>query len=154
MVILEGLPHMELKTISLLNSLRENSRQKLTEISKRTHIPISTLFDLLKEADGNLIIKNTVLLNFFNLGYHAHAQVFLKVDHSVKDELRKHLILHSGVNSMYKINNGWDFMIETVHKNVKELDNFLEELNQRFIIKEQQIHYLIDEIKKEGFVLN
>ncbi|MFA6461007.1 MAG: Lrp/AsnC family transcriptional regulator [Candidatus Woesearchaeota archaeon] len=144
---------MEQKIISLLNSLRENSRQKLTEISKRTHIPISTLFDLLKEAEVNFIVKNTTLLNFPKLGYHVHAQVFLKVESSTKDELKKHLTLHSGVNSMYKINNGWDFMIETVHKNIRDLDDFLEKLNQRFPIKEQQIHYLIDEIKKEGFMI-
>lgn len=145
---------MTSRHIQLISALREDSRKKLTEISKQTNIPISTLFDVLKEVQGSLVTKNTVLLNFFNLGYHAHAQVFLKVDQLVKEELRKHLALNPCVNSLYKTNNGWDFMIETVHKNVRELDDFLEKLNQKFIIKEQQIHYLIDEIKKEGFVLN
>jgi len=135
-------------------ALREDSRKKLTEISKQTSIPISTLFDVLKEVQGNLVTKNTVLLNFFNLGYHAHAQVFLKVDPEKKEELKKHLTLNPCVNSLYKTNNGWDFMIETVHKNIRELDGFLEQLNQKFNIREQQIHYLIDELKKEGFVLN
>ncbi|MFA6461009.1 MAG: Lrp/AsnC family transcriptional regulator [Candidatus Woesearchaeota archaeon] len=142
---------MTSRHLQLISALREDSRRKLTEISKQTNIPISTLFDVLKEVQGSLVTKNTVLLNFFNLGYHAHAQVFLKVDQITKEELRKHLTLNPCVNSLYKTNNGWDFMIETVHKNIRELDDFLEKLNQRFPIKEQQIHYLIDEIKKEGF---
>ena len=80
---------MEPKTLQFLSCLRDNSREKLTEISKKTHIPISTLFDMLKEMQGNIITKHTVLLNFHGLGYQAHAQVFLKVDKIHKEELKK-----------------------------------------------------------------
>lgn len=59
---------MSPKILQFLAYLRENSREKLTTISKRTKIPISTLFDMLKELQGNLITKNTVLLDFSKLG--------------------------------------------------------------------------------------
>jgi len=42
-------------------------------------------------------------------------------------------------------------MIETIHPNVKDLDFFLENISQRFGLENQEIHYLIDEIKKEEF---
>ncbi len=146
--------HLNRKTVLLLSCLRENARETLTDISKKTKIPISTLFDLLKELSGNLITKSTVLMDFSKLGYHTRAQLILKVEKEQKEKLKQHLYFHPNVNSIYKINNGYDFMIETVHKNIKELDLFLEQLQQKFNISDPQIHYLIDEVKKEGFTLN
>ena len=144
---------MDKKTLLFLQQLRENSREKLTEISKKTKIPISTLFDLLHELQGKAITKNTILLNFSELGYHTRAQVFLKVAKEDKDKLKQHLFFHQNVNTLYKINNGWDFILETAHKNIKELDLFLDHLNEKFKVEDKQIHYVIDEIKREGFVL-
>lgn len=144
---------MNIKELQLLSSLRENSREKLTKISKKTNIPISTLFDMLKEMQGSVITKHTVLLNFQELGYQVHAQLFLKVNPESKEIIRNHLLLNQNVNSLYKINNDWDFMVETLHKNIRELDGFMESLNTRFKIEKHQIHYLVDEIKREGFVV-
>ena len=142
---------MDLKTLQLLTYLRQNSREKLTTISKKTNIPISTLFDMLKELQGDLITKSTVLLDFSKLGYHTRANIFLKVNKENKEKLRNHLNLHPNINTIYKVNGGWNFLIETIHKNIKELDQFLENLDDKYMVEDKQIHYLIDEIKKEGF---
>ncbi len=144
---------LDRKTLQLLSCLRMNSREKLTAISKKTNLPISTLFDLLQEVQNDIITKSTVLLNYETLGFHARAQVLMKVSHEHKERLRNHLVLHTEVNSLYKVNNDWDFIVETVHHNIKELDEFLEELCKKFKIEQKEIHYLIDEVKKEGFLL-
>ena len=144
---------MNPKHFQLLSCLRENSREKLTVISKKTKIPISTLFDLLNELKSEIISKPTVLINFSKLGYHTQAQVFLKVNKEDKERVKKHLVCHNNINTIYKINNNWDFVIETVHKNIKELDDYLEKLEDRFNIENKQIHYLVDDIKREGFML-
>src|SRR3989339_678337 len=138
---------MEPKNLQFLSCLRENSREKLTEISKQTKIPISTLFDMLKEMQGSVITKNTVLLNFHKLGFKVHAQIFLKVNPESKEKIRNHLLFNQNVNNLYKINNEWDFVVETLHKNIRELDGFLDALNSKFRIEKHQIHYLVDEIK-------
>lgn len=139
------------KSRLLVQYLRKNAREKLTTISKETGIPISTLFDLLKEMEGNIILRNTILIDFYRLGYHTQAHVFLKALRENKEEIRKHLLFHPNVNNIYKTHNEWSFIIETVHHNIKELDNFLEKLETDFKIEKHQVHYLIEEIKKEGF---
>lgn len=144
---------MKENEIALLSCLRENSREKLTEISRKIRVPISTLFDMLHEMRGKIIIKSTVLLNFQELGLQVHAQVLIQVNPEYKDKLRNHLSLNPCVNSLYKINNGWDFMIETLHKNIHELDQFIDSLCSKFKVERHQIHYLVDEIKREGFTL-
>lgn len=98
-------------------------------------------------------------MNFPELGYHTHAQVFLKVAHhekskELKEKMKTHLSFHNNVNTVYKVNNGWDFMIETVHKNIKELNDFLEELEEKYYLQDKEIHYLIEEVKKEGFTFS
>ncbi len=144
---------MNRKTLRLLTYLRENSREKLTSISKKTGTPISTLFDLLKELNCSVIHKNTVLLNFAALGFHTRSYIILKVRKERREDLRKRLYTHPNVNAAYKINTGWDFVIETVHKNIKELDAFLEILERDFPIEDKQVHYLVDDVKREGFVV-
>ena len=143
---------MNEKALKLLGQLRVNSREKLTIISRKTRIPISTLFDTLKELQEKVITRSTVLVDFSELGYHTRAQVLLKVGGD-KERLKTHLLCNERVNTVFKINNGWDFMIETVHRNIKELDGFLEKLKEDYNVKEQEIHYLIDEVKREGFIV-
>jgi len=145
---------IDAKKLQFLSCLRENSREKLTSISKKTSIPISTLFDMLKELQEDVVIKHTSLIDFSKLGYHTRAQVFLKVNKENKEKIKRHLNFHNNINTIYKINNSWDFIIETVHKNIKELDSFLEELDEKFKIENKEIHYLIDEVKREGFTIN
>ena len=138
---------------ALLHHLRENSREKLTTISKKTKIPISTLFDLLKELQGTFITKSTILLDYHRLGYGARAHVFIKVSNDTREQLQKHLQCHTNVNSIHKINNRWSFVIETIHKNIRDLDKFLENIEKSFNIENKEIHYIIDEVKREGFVM-
>lgn len=145
---------LTISELKLISCLRENSREKLTTISKNTHIPISTLFDMLREMQCKLFSKSTILLNYAQLGYHTQAQVFLKVERAKREALQKHLECHGSVNSIYKINNGWDFLIETVHKNIRELNDFLEELEEKYFLEEKEIYYLVEEVKKEGFEVN
>jgi DNA-binding Lrp family transcriptional regulator len=141
------------KCLKLLNHLRDNSREKLTSISKKSNIPISTLFDLLKQLQENVITKSTVLLDFNQLGYYTRAKLFLKISSEDYDAVKKHLECHANVNTVYKINNDWSFLVETVHKNIKDLDTFIENLSKNFAVEDKKIHYLIDEIKREGFVV-
>ncbi len=144
---------MDEKKKLVLKHLRKNSREKLTSMSRKTGIPISTLFDNLKDLEKEAIDKFTILLNFSTLGFETRAQVFLKVPHGQKDEIKEHLEKHEDVNSLYKINNGWNFIVETVHRSINDLDCFVENLEKRFLIEAKEIHYIIDEIVREKFLV-
>ncbi len=140
------------KDILIISSLRNNARETLTNISKKTNVPISTIYDKLKSYEKSLIRKHTSLLDFNKLGFNARANIMIKVDRSVRDEIKDHLIKHQNINSVYKINNGFDFLIEGIFKNMKDLEDFMENLEDKFQIKNKQIHYIIDDIKRESFM--
>lgn len=140
------------KDLLIISSLRRNARETLTNMSRETHIPISTIYDKLKFHEGGLIKKHTCLLDYNKLGYTTRANVLLRVDKSTREDLKIFLIKHSNVNSVAKINNNYDFMVEMVFKEIREMEDFLEKLEDRFKIKAKQVFYVIEDLKREEFL--
>ena len=138
----------------ILSYLRQDARVSLTNMSRKTSIPISTLYERLKAYKKNYIKKNTAILNFDNLGYGARAKVLLKVSKKQKEDSREFLVKCQHINELVKVNNGYDFFVEFVFQNMKELEGYLEGLGNRFDIDDEKVFYIVDELKKECFMSN
>src|SRR3989338_7334150 len=142
------------KDILILAALRNDARISLTDISKKTEIPISTIYERVQLFQQKLIRGYTALVDFSLFGFMARATIAIKANHSKKEMLQEYLFVHQNVNSLYRINNGYDYMIECIFKNVKELEEFLDVLDYRFKVKTRDVFYLIDDIKRESFLSN
>ena len=136
----------------IISCLRQNSRQALKELSRQTKIPISTIYEKIKRNNDNLVRKYTAVVDFNKLGFGTRAHIAFKVDAKSKDELAEHLGKSLHINSLYRINNGYDFMVEAVFRHLKELEDFLEHINEHYRIKETKVFHIIDELKKEEFM--
>lgn len=145
---------MDNKDKMFLACLRQNARSNLTSISKKTGIPISTLYDRLKLNEQGVILKHTTLVDFTKLGFGCRANIILKTNRDERDEVRQHLSKHENINALYKINNGYDFMIDAVFNNLKEMEDFIEDLEMRHRIEEKKVHYIIEELVRENFLTN
>ncbi len=145
---------MNKKDLKILSELRQNARMSLTKMSKKTQIPVSTIFDRLKLNEKNIIIKHTSLLDFNKLGYNTRANITIKVNKEDKETLKQHLIRHHQINSVYKINNGFDFMVEGIFKHIIEMEDFLEQLEQKFNIIDKKSFFIIEDLKREAFMSN
>jgi len=60
------------------------------------------------------------------LGFNARANIMVRVDRDSREEARNFLINHQNVNSVYKISNGFDFLIEGIFKNVRDVEDFID----------------------------
>ena len=138
----------------LLSHLRRNARETLTKISRDTRIPVSTIFDKLKRYDNNLIKKATVLLDFQKLGYNTRVTLMLKVPKEQRDNLKNFLIHENNVKSIYRVNNNFDFLMEGIFTSMQDFQEFIENLEEKFEIKDKQMFYILDDIKKEEFMSN
>ncbi len=143
---------MKKKDLMFLSYLRQNARETLTKISRKTGVPISTLYDKLKAQEKEFIPKHTTLIDFTKLGYLCRANITLKVDIEQREEVKKYLMCQESVNSLFKINNGYDFLVEGIFEHVKELEDFIELMETKFKITEKQVYYIIDEIQRESFM--
>ena len=140
------------KDLLIIAELRRNARESLTEMSKHTKIPISTIYDRLKMNEGSLIKKHTTLIEFSKLGFYTRANILLKVEHDCKNEVKDFLIRHHRINSVFQVNNGYDFLAEGIFKHIKELEDFLEEVESKFRVQKRDVYYIIEELKRESFL--
>ena len=142
------------KDLMIMSYLRRNSRESLTSISHKIKIPISTIYDRLRVYEHTTIMKYTSLLDFAQLGFNTRANIAIKVEQSERESLKRFLMEHKHVNSLFKINNGFDYLADVVFRHVKDLEDFLESLESRYHIKEKQVYYVIQDIKREEFLSN
>ncbi|MDO8628785.1 MAG: Lrp/AsnC family transcriptional regulator [Nanoarchaeota archaeon] len=134
----------------LLHHLRHNSRTTLTRLSKKTGIPVSTIFDKIRGNLNNLIKKNTSLINYEALGYHARIQALLKIRREDRENARDYFSKHIAINNAYRINNGYHYIIEAILKDLPAVEQFLEELEKNVNIEDKKVFYIIENIKVEA----
>lgn len=143
------LTETDLKIISLL---RRNSRQSLALIARKVGVPSSTLFDKMGAYEKKFIYKHTTLLDFGKLGFSTKVQIALEVPLGKKEQVQEFLSKHKNINSLYKINHGFDFLMECIFKNQADAKNFIEQLQANFGIEHSYIFDVLEELKKEEFV--
>ncbi len=140
------------KDLMILARLRQNARESLTTMSRKTQLPISTIHDRMRSYQEDVVKKHTSLIDFSKIGYHTRANIAVKVERSRKEELKEYLKRNLNTNTVYKINNGYDFLIEGIFRHVKDLEEFLELLEEKFAVKDKTVYYIIDDIKREEFL--
>lgn len=136
----------------ILAYLRQNARMKLTTMSRHTRLPVSTIFDRLAYYKGNVVKKHIAVINFASLGYYTRAHVMLKANKKGKEKLKEFLLKHSHVNSLYRINNGFDFLLECIFKNINEMEEFLDTIEDEFSVRAKEVYYVVEDIKREMFL--
>ncbi len=99
----------------MLSALRGNARMKLTDLSKVTKIPVSTLFDkIIYFKQKGIIKKFSADLDFQSMGFHSRAVILLSTDKKDKSILLNFLRKHPNINNLHKVNNGYDFCMEVI----------------------------------------
>lgn len=144
---------MELKRSDklILKELRKNSREKLTKIAKRTGVALSTVFDRVNILKKELQLRNTTLMEFGKLNYGVKAHIVVGVEKTERILLRRYLTENKKTNNLYKINNGFDFLVELIFFDIKEYEDFLEELKGAFKITKFETHIIVKDIIRERF---
>ena len=139
------------KDLQIIAHLRQDSRKNLTLISKEIAMPISTVFDRIKRYNNGIITRNTILVDFKKLGYNMKLNMLIKTKTESRDRLRKFLEEHGSVNNVYRVNNGFDYIIEAIFKNLVQVQEF-EDALEKYDIQSIQQYYILEEIKEEGFI--
>ena len=140
------------KDVELLAQLRSEGRKKVTEISRELGIPPTTLYDRLSVLESTVGLRHTSLVDFNKLGYMRTVHMGFKVGSDDRDAFGVHIEKHPALNSLYRVNHGFDFLAHLVFRDASEMKEFLESLRQLFDVREVQIFEVIDEVAKERFL--
>ncbi len=143
---------MKKNEMMLITNLRKNGRMPLTELSRITSLPVSTLHEKLKQQIQNGVLKPTALVNFEKIGYNTRAYILLSVEQDEKEKLYEQLKKNRNVNTLCRVNNGWSIIMECVFKDMYSLEDFVEKIEKNFHIRQKQVHYVLAEFKREEFL--
>jgi DNA-binding Lrp family transcriptional regulator len=140
---------MTTQDLRILQHLRRDARINLTVLSKKTGIPVSTLFDRLRAGEGSVITRFTVLMDFAKLGFPVRTKVLLRADAESRVPLRNYLLAHNRVNGLWRINNGFDYAADCFFASIKEAEEFLDTIEEKYRIVEKQMFHIIDDLATE-----
>ena len=140
------------KEVKVLIDIRQDSRQSISELSRKTDIPSATLRDVLRRLKKRGIIdRHASLIDFKNLGFNIRTIIFLKSEN--KHNLLDFILSNKNVNSVQRITHGYDYLIETLFENLTDYVNFKEILHEFSIVKLKE-HHILEDIKKELATIN
>jgi len=137
------------KDTQILSHLRENARKKITEISRLTNIPVTTIYDRIRSQEKKFIKKHTTLLDFHKMGY-ASRSFFLVQGNS--QELQNYLSSHPNLNNLYRIDGSYSYLAEFIFHHMIDMHLFAAELEQQFSHIKLEKLTLIGDIKREVFL--
>ncbi len=140
------------KDLLILSELRKNARESLTKMSRRTRIPISTIHDRIRTNLDSLIKKNCALIDFSKLGFSTRVNLLIKTPPNKRKEVGEFLKNNFHVNTLLRISNEFDFLVELIFKDLKEAENFIDKLEEDFNIEAEKKYFVVEEIKKEEFL--
>jgi DNA-binding Lrp family transcriptional regulator len=101
--------------------------------------------------EQGLGIRYTALVDFQKLGYTRVVHLCIKAPKESKDKVEQHLMSHSSLNSLVRINHGYNFLAHMVFRDVGEMKQFVDDLQSRFGA-ETQVFEAIDELVRERFI--
>ncbi len=140
------------ENLAIVAHLRQNARITLTALSRKVNMPVSTLFDRVRALKALGVTRLTALLDFPQLGYAVCVTLLLKAGKDKRDALGDYLLKAQSVNSLMRVNNGYDFLAECVFKDMRGLEEFCEKLERSFGVRDKEAHFIIDELKREAFL--
>lgn len=139
------------KDLVLFSLLRKNSRVSLMELSRQTQVPVSTVYQKLRQTFRPVIKKHTIVLDFAKLGYNVRVHFFLKANKNMKEKMLDFLLRKQNVNNAYRINNGFDVLGEAIFRDINAAEKFLEELQEKYHVPKLHAFYILDDIVREKF---
>lgn len=140
------------KDVLLCSRLRENGRETLTRMSKKTGIPVSTLYDRMQIHKGGLIKGFTSIIDFTALGYAVRANLLVKANYYDRERIRTFLEGAYCANTVQQLNNAYDFIAECVFRSIDELEAFKKRLYEAGKIEQLDVFIVVSDIKREAFL--
>lgn len=134
-----------------MSCLRANARESLTKMSRRTGIPVSTIYERLKQFEKARIRKHTCLIDFPSIGYDLRIAVLVSCKPDKKQDVKSFVSKSHHVNNVLRVNNGFDYLVEAVFQNMAQVQSFLDKLDTVGVRIRKEL-YVLDEIVREGFL--
>lgn len=140
------------KEKQLVIELRRSRSQNIMELSRKINMPKSTVYDMLHRLEEKAVIDGRIHLDFEKIGFPIRIFLIIKTETEHKDTLKKYLLEQKHVNNIFTINRASSFHVESIFKNQKEVEDFLEDLEQKNSLIQLSVYTILEHIERERFL--
>ncbi len=110
----------------ILDALSENSRTSISDISKKTGIPNSTISNRIRKLEQNNVIEQyTTILNPEKIGVNITALIIIQTETEKHEHVEIELPKLEQVSQVYSISGEYDILIKLWAKNLEELNDII-----------------------------
>lgn len=143
---------MKKNDYNIIAVMRDNARKSIPLLSRELGIPASTVYEKIKKQYKGLFKKYITLVNFQKLGYHTIINFAISCTENTREELTNYLIENSRINTLHRLNFGWDILAEGIFRNFAEAEDFKMLIKKRFKPIKLECFNVVEELKKEEFL--
>ena len=141
---------MKTKEKEILSYLREGV-VNISKIARELQLPVSTVSDRIKRLETKYVLKRSSLLDYSKVGCHSNSILVIKVESTNKKAFFDFLKKQKCVNSLYRTNSNFDFLVEVVFKKNIDLYKWIEVTQDKYLVAITEYPILSVELK-ERFV--
>lgn len=117
----------------VLDAIRANSRDTISQISRRINMRPNQAFQTLKKLESKYLFRYCTDLNFSAVNFGIHVLFLIK-----SKPLSESIIQSPNINGLYKISANSSYLIDAFFRNMIEADKFENDLKplgvQKFYI--------------------
>ncbi len=145
------------KDKAILKLLNEDCRMSLTQISRKTRIPIDTVKYRIEKMEREGVFEYTIVMDPLKIGYPIFDALYVNLVNFTTDEedrLMKYTMKNKNIAYSSKTLGKYDFIIGIVAKDIHELQRVIQDFKTEFqnIIKEIDALSIIEEYKYDYLI--
>jgi DNA-binding Lrp family transcriptional regulator len=126
--------------------------KNLLELSRKTDYPKSTLYDALHRLEKKGVITHTNKVCFEKIGFPIQMFINIKTVPEHKLDLKNYLESQNHINNLHVVNNPSSFHFEAIFKSQKQVEEFLEILENQIPLVHINVFTVLETIHSERFL--
>lgn len=136
---------MKRHELRIIQALREDARARLTELAEQLDMPLSTLHDRLKRLERSGVLRTVSIPYYERIGFALRC--WFSIVTKDREAAAQQLVQARHANTVRRVHNGADFLIECIFSSFKQQQEALEEFKK---IGKVKTYPVIEALKEEG----
>lgn len=133
----------------ILEILKNNGRERASEISKEVHLTVSTVIERIRKMEQNGIIKGyTVLTDDPQVGNDVTVIIEASLEHpKYEDTFMESVLAHPNIIACYYLTGEFDYILKITCRSSHHLEEIHRWIKDQPGIRKTRTHYVLRTVK-------
>lgn len=136
---------MDILDYKILSALKQNARQKASEISREVHLSVSSVIDRIHKLEACGMIRSyTIITDDTQTGNDLTALMEISLEHPrYSDSFVQYIHDNPHIVSCYYLTGEFDYMLKISCRSSRDLEEIHREIKQQEGVRMTKTHYVL-----------